>query len=210
VRIEVKICGLTNRDDALAALEAGADYLGFVLYSKSPRGIDAARLAQIVEGLPGTFRAVAVFVNEPRANVERLAGDCGLHAVQIHGDERSGGLASMAVPVWRALRISQGVCTPVPESWPAARYVVDAAAPGIYGGSGQVAEWSAARALAERYPVMLAGGLTPDNVADAIRAVRPVGVDVASGVEVTPGRKDWAKVRRFIAIARATGAEPAE
>ena len=205
--LEIKICGLTNREDAQAALEMGADYLGFVLYAKSPRGIEAKRLAGIVRRLTGDFRAVAVFVNEDRDVVANVARDCRLHAVQIHGDESAEGFMDMPAPVWRAVRVRQGEYVPRPESWPAARYVVDAAAPGMYGGTGLVAEWEVARNLAARCPVMLAGGLTPENVAEAVRTVRPLGVDVASGVEAEPGRKDLDKMKRFIEAARKAGRE---
>jgi len=200
--IEVKICGLTNRDDALAALDAGADYLGFVLYPKSPRGITPARMATILDGLGRPCRAVAVFVNVALAEVVRIASDCGLHAAQIHGDEPAEDFAGAPLPLWRAVRLEQGLPQPAPDAWRAERYVVDAAAPGLYGGSGEVADWLAVADFAGGYPTMLAGGLTPGNVADAVRAVRPLGVDVASGVEAEAGRKAIAKVRAFIRAAK--------
>ena len=205
--IEVKICGLTSLDDSRAALEAGADYLGFVLYPPSPRSIAPDRVGAILRELPGA-RAVGVLVNESRERAERLARDCGLCAVQIHGErgtaEEMGGLP---VPVWRATKVEGGQWQPAPAEWPAARYVADATAPGLHGGTGVTADWAQAARLAARAPVMLAGGLTPENVAGAIRAVRPLGVDVASGVEAAAGRKDWDKMRRFIAAARRAAEE---
>ena len=199
----IKICGLTTFDDALAALEAGADYLGFVTYSKSPRGIDATVLRAICEKLPAGARTVGVFVNASRAIVETVACDCGLTVVQLHGDELSGAFQGLAWPLWRAVRLSDGLCRPSPDDWPAERYVVDAAPAGVYGGAGQTADWIAAADFARRHAMLLAGGLTPENVAEAVCAVRPAGVDVASGVEASSGRKDRACVRLFIERARA-------
>jgi phosphoribosylanthranilate isomerase len=203
--VEVKICGLTNVEDARAALEAGADYLGFVLYPKSPRGITAQKLHEIVIGIGGPCRAVAVCVNMPRAAVERVALDVGLHAVQIHGDEPPEAFADFPVPVWRAVRVGRAGAQPDPAAWPAARYVADADVPGLYGGTGSTADWARAAALAAAYPVMLAGGLTPENVAEAIRAVRPLGVDVSGGVEAGPGRKDRDALRAFVRRAAGGG-----
>ena len=200
--VEVKICGLTNRDDAQVALNAGADYLGFVLYPKSPRGITALQLAAILDRLQGAWNAVGVFVNERRDVVEQVARDCRLRAVQLHGDEEFEEFKDMPTPVWRALRVQAGEAGPAPNAWPAQRYVVDAAVQGQYGGTGVVADWEAASRLAARWPVMLSGGLTPENVAEAIRIVSPAGVNVSSGVEALPGRKDWEKLRRFIDAAR--------
>ena len=201
--MDVKICGLTSIEDARVALDAGADFLGFVLYAKSPRAVTARRLRQIADALPSGARAVAVFVNARRRAVETIARDSRLYAVQIHGDEEAGEFDGMPVPVWRAVRFGAGSWAPAPAAWLAARYVVDAAAPGRYGGSGATADWTAAGGFARKYPVMLAGGLTPGNVLAAIRAVRPLGVDAASGVEAAPGKKDAAKVAAFVNAARA-------
>lgn len=202
--VEVKICGLTNRDDALAALEAGADYLGFVIYGGSPRGIAAGDAARILAGIGVPVRAVGVFVNESRANVEQIAGDCGLYAVQLHGDEEADDFVGMPVALWRSVRL-ENVTDGTLAEWGAERLVVDASVPGMYGGTGVAADWSAASRLAERCPVMLAGGLTPENVAEAIGVVRPLGVDTASGVEDRPGRKDLEKLREFVRKAKAEG-----
>ena len=200
---EVKICGLTRREDASAALDAGADYLGFVVYPESPRGITPLRMVRILGGLATPCRAVGVFVNAPRGEVEKIAADASLHAVQIHGDEPPGAFADMPLPVWRAVKLGgEHGPLPRPGDWPAERYVVDAAVRGLYGGTGQTADWDRAAAFAAAYPAMLAGGLTPDNVAEAIRAVKPLGVDVASGVEAEPGRKDHVKLRAFLKAAR--------
>lgn len=198
----IKICGLTNLADARLALECGADYLGFVLYAKSPRAIDAAALARLTADLPEGVRTVGVFVNAPRDAVLAVARDCRLYAVQIHGDEAAADFRDMPLPVWRAVRLEAAAAIPSPSAWPAERYVLDSAPRGQYGGSGVAGDWSAAARFAADHPAMLAGGLTPENVAAAVRQVPALGVDVASGVEQRPGRKDPAKVRAFIENAR--------
>ena len=200
--IEVKICGLTSRDDALAALEYGADYLGFVLYEVSVRGIAPGKMADILDRIDAPYRAVGVFVNFTRADVDKIASDCNLHAVQIHGDEKACDFVDMAVPVWRSVCMGGGGVRDTTSEWNAARYVVDASVKGMYGGTGVTADWGMAAEFAAERPVMLAGGLTPDNVADGIKHVQPLGVDSASGVESAPGKKDLKKVQEFIKRAR--------
>jgi phosphoribosylanthranilate isomerase len=201
-QVEVKICGLTNVEDARAALDVGADYLGFVLFPKSPRYITVSALAAILDKLPSTTRAVGVFVNEPPSVVERVAIECRLCAAQLHGDELSDEFLHLTVPVWRAVWFRNKAWTPAPAEWRADRYVVDAAVKGVYGGAGIAADWKRAAAFAKQHRVMLAGGLTPGNVVKAIRAVQPIGVDVVSGVESKPGKKDLKKVESFIRKAK--------
>lgn len=205
-RVEVKICGLTSRDDAMVALEAGADYIGFVLYKGSPRGIAPGRLAGIVEKLEGEFRTVGVFVNTESIEAEKIARDCNLYAIQLNGDEDHGRFAGLGLRLWRSVRVQTGKIFPDPELWKADRYVADAVAPGLYGGTGMKTDWERVAELAREHNVMLAGGLTPDNVQDAICSVNPAGVDVASGVEKSPGKKDRRKVMEFIRVARICGA----
>lgn len=201
MKVEVKICGITSVADAETALAAGADYLGVIFHEKSPRYVEPVRAARIIRSLRGT-KFVGVFVNASRADVERIVGECGLYAAQIHGDEPAGEFENMGVPVWRAVKFDGKQWQPSPEDWPAARYVVDAAVKGRYGGTGAVADWAQAARLAQQRPVMLAGGLTPENVAEAIRRVRPLGVDTASGVQSSPGRKDPARVKAFLESVR--------
>jgi len=203
---EIKICGLTNLPDARMALAAGADYLGFVLYERSPRRITPGALRRLLDRLPAGARAIAVFVNAPRELAEMLARDCRLHAVQLHGDERLADWIDMPVPVWRAARLRHGQPDPAPDQWPTARYVLDATVPGRYGGTGRTADWAKAAKLSQLVPLMLAGGLTQNNVAEAIRIVAPLGVDTASGVEKAPGKKDRRKVAAFIRAVRAAKA----
>ena len=199
---DVKICGLTSRDDAMFALESGADYIGFVLYGKSPRGITPGKMADIIERLEGDFKAVGVFVNMDAVEVVKIARDCNLHAVQLHGDEMPADFTGLGLRIWRAVRVDADSVLPRPEEWEADRYVADADVPGEYGGTGRKADWEKVSDLAEKYPVILAGGLTPENVAEAIREVQPLGVDVASGVEKSPGKKDIGKIREFIRAAK--------
>jgi phosphoribosylanthranilate isomerase len=197
--VEIKICGMTNDDDVAVALEAGVDYVGFVLYDQSPRGVTPERVRRIVERADTSIRAVGVFVNEPPAYVDQVARDCGLHAVQLHGREAAADFADLEVPLWRAIWVgSHATIEMVPDDWQAERLVIDAAVPGMYGGTGSRADWEQSAQLAARYPVMLAGGLTPANVVAAVEAVKPLGVDVSSGVEAGPGCKDHGRLRDFI------------
>ena len=200
--VEVKICGLTNRDDVLAALDAGADYVGFVLYLKSPRSITPTALRRLLERVDRPLRAVGVFVNHTRAMVEQTMRDCGLFAAQLHGDETADDFAGMPGRIWRTVKLTAAAAAPDPAPWCAERYVVDAAIPGRYGGTGQTTDWRAAAQFALKHRVLLAGGLTTKNVADAVRIVHPLGVDVSSGVELRPGIKNRAEVRAFVQAAR--------
>ncbi len=206
----VKICGITTLEDALAALDAGAAMLGFNFYPPSPRYIEPAACARLVEALRRRSAAavlVGVFVNTPPATVAAVLAQCGLDLAQLSGDEPAEDLAYLGERAFKAIRPAD----PTDATALADRYLgrgprrtaplllVDAAAgAGRFGGTGRPADWAAAAALARRGPILLAGGLRPDNVAAAIAAVRPWGVDVASGVEAEPGRKDRAKMHAFV------------
>jgi phosphoribosylanthranilate isomerase len=214
----VKICGLRTVEHALAAVEAGADMLGFI-FAPSRRQIgpqDVAaigRAARAAAAIGRRVDLVGVFVNEAPERMLAIAGECGLDALQLSGDEdRSvrehlGG--RLLIKVVR-LNHTEGELgwLALPETSPV-RFLVDAHIPGSYGGAGVVADWELAAALARQHPIVLAGGLTPDNVGAAIRQVRPWGVDVSSGVE-TDGIKDSAKIRAFVAAARACDQQLAE
>jgi phosphoribosylanthranilate isomerase len=206
----IKICGLTRLDDCLAAVDAGADTLGFNFYPQSPRCVspeDCARLVSELARRAAPVTTVGLFVNRPPDEVAALLDRCGLELAQLHYDEQPEGLGALQGRAFVALRDPD----PSPARLAAlARLspgrpalLVDAHVPGAYGGTGQTADWERARAIAARYPIFLAGGLTPANVAAAIAAVRPWGVDVASGVESAPGRKDHANIRAFVNAARA-------
>jgi phosphoribosylanthranilate isomerase len=203
---EVKICGLTRVEDALQALESGADYLGFVLYPPSPRSISPSALKRLRLRLPESARCVGVFVNMAPVEVAGIVRECGLFAAQLSGDEAARDFSRPDFRIWRTVRRIGGRWSPDPGDWCVERFLVDSAGP-QYGGAGRVSDWSRAGVLARACPVLLAGGLTPENVAEAVQTVRPVGVDVASGVESEPGRKDWARLQRFIRSARSAYSE---
>ncbi|MCL6646278.1 MAG: phosphoribosylanthranilate isomerase [Dehalococcoidia bacterium] len=201
--VVVKICGMTSVEDALAAVQAGADWIGLNFYPRSPRCVDLTVAERIVASLPETTKAVGVFVNAPREEVEAIARRVGLHMLQFHGDEPPEYCRDWSWPVIKAVR---GVGTEVlrhAEAFATAYLLIDAFAPGQYGGTGRVVDWSALATWKAPRPLILAGGLTPDNVATAVRVVAPFAVDVASGVEVAPGRKDRVAMRRFVEHAKA-------
>ena len=208
--VKVKICGITNEQDARVAVEAGADALGFIMYRKSPRFVEAAVVKRIIDGLPPFVAAVGVFVNEDASVVRRLMDECGLTLAQLHGDESAAYCEGLGRPSMKALRLKdRGTFLALAEFQGRANvraFVVDAFSDHAYGGTGQTVDWTLAAEAARASRILLAGGLTPDNVAEAIRLVRPYGVDVSSGVEVRPGQKDHAKVQAFIQAARLVSA----
>jgi phosphoribosylanthranilate isomerase len=206
-RGEIKICGITRIEDAAVAIDAGADYLGFVFYAGSKRAVIPSVVQGILAALPAGVRGVGVFVNESPATIERVVTICNLYAVQLHGNETPNDYIGRGFKIWRAVRWENGAWKPNLAGWTAERWLVDAAAPGVYGGTGQAADWIAAAKLAAVRPCLLAGGLTVETVSKAIRQVRPAGVDVSGGVESGPGCKDAGKIRAFIKAARAAWGE---
>lgn len=204
--IRVKICGITALEDALAAVEAGADLLGFNFYPKSPRYLTPEACVRLVASLPAPVLKVGVFVNEPAGDVARILAECGLDLAQLHGDEPPGELQSLGGRAFKAFRgLGQQHAEFAAAGPGAPAFLIDGYSPALYGGTGQTADWSAARAIAEQYPILLAGGLTPENVGVAIAQAQPWGVDVASGVESAPGRKEHARVHAFIQAAKQAG-----
>lgn len=209
----VKICGIKTLKDALAAIEAGADYLGFNFYPKSVRFIEKSACAEITSVLKREhpqIKLVGVFVNSSVDEIKDILQTCHLDLAQLHGDETPEMVSAFNGKAFKAIRLSAE--TSVAESaYPFLKSVpksdlpallVDAAVKGVYGGSGVTADWAAAAELAMQYPLLLAGGLTPENVADAVRQVQPWGVDVASGVESAPGEKDAEKMSAFVKVVR--------
>jgi phosphoribosylanthranilate isomerase len=197
----VKVCGITNLEDALAAVEAGADMLGFNFYARSPRCVSPAEARKIIEGLPGGVSCVGVFVNEPEpADVERIAREAGLDAVQLHGDETPEYCQSLrGLTTIKALRVGADYHVESAAPYGTDAVLLDAYVAGERGGTGHTFDWALAALTRERVPrLFLAGGLTPDNVAAALAAVRPYAVDVCSGVETAPGRKSPELMRRFV------------
>lgn len=203
----VKICGLTRPADVDMAIAAGADCLGFVLAPESPRCVSLAQLRALTAAVPAGIRRIGVVVNADRDVLAAAVEAGGLDAVQFHGDETAQALrAFTATTAWQAVALRTPGDVDAAAGSPAAIVVADAAAPGQRGGTGTLCDWGLAAALARRRAVVLAGGLRPENVADAIAAVRPYGVDVSSGIESSPGCKDPTRLRDFIAIARAAAA----
>lgn len=207
----VKICGISSLDDASEAIEAGADMLGFNFYPPSPRSISHERCLAILEAL-GERRAevttVGVFVNAPVHEVEGILDRTGLDLAQLHGDEPPEHLHALGARAFKALRPrsraqAQSFFQRLPARAAPPAALLDAHHPDVYGGSGRTGDWDTARAIAARAPILLAGGLHPENVSRAIAGVHPWGVDVASGVERREGRKDHRKMRAFVQRARA-------
>ncbi|HKY70625.1 MAG TPA: phosphoribosylanthranilate isomerase [Nitrospira sp.] len=204
--VKVKVCGITNAEDARAAVEAGADALGFIFFEKSPRYVVPAVASQIIAELPPLVTAVGVFVNEGLATVRSIMDTCGLAMAQLHGDENASYCRELARPAMKALRLKdRGGLLALAEyqgRGGVRGFVLDTFSEFAYGGTGQLADWRLSAEVAQTARVLLAGGLTPENVAEAIRTVRPYGVDVSSGVESAPGKKDHAKVRAFLDAVR--------
>jgi phosphoribosylanthranilate isomerase len=205
----VKICGITNTDDARVAVDAGADLLGLIFYPPSPRYVTPEQARAIVESIPATLPAVGVFVNEDADTVGRIARASGVRFVQLHGDESPALCAQMPCPVIKTLRFTARVRPDVMRQYAVMAFLIEGFHPQVYGGGGARADWDRVAALRTSGRIFLAGGLTPENVGQAIRTVRPYAVDVCSGVEATPGKKDWHKVRSFIAQAKALPCETA-
>jgi phosphoribosylanthranilate isomerase len=218
----IKICGITNLEDARVAVDAGADALGFVFYQKSPRRVDAETVKDIVAKLPAKVEKVGVFVDDPLDEVAKTAREAALTAVQVSGESALGRLEAWLheecgnvenlklVPSVPASHLANGGVHIAEELRKHLLGVlIDSASKGQPGGTGEVFDWQAARQmitmLGMTFPVIVAGGLNPANVGDAIRLFQPFGVDVASGVEARPGKKDPAKVRAFVQAAREAG-----
>ena len=197
----VKVCGITNLEDARAALDAGADMLGFNFYRRSPRYVTPAEAREVVERMPAGVTCVGVFVNEPAPeDVERIAREAGLNTVQLHGDETPGYCQTLrGLDTIKALRVGRDFDVETVNAFGTGSVLLDAYVKGERGGTGHTFDWSLAALTRARVPrLFLAGGLTPDNVAAAVAAVRPYAVDVCSGVETAPGRKSPELMRRFI------------
>jgi phosphoribosylanthranilate isomerase len=198
--VRVKICGVTNQRDAKAASELGAYALGFNFYEKSPRAVTPADAWAMRRALPPGVRAVGVFVDWKPKPVVALAKALQLSAVQLHGDEcpQHAAFCAKKIPVIKAFRVGTDFSlAELGKFRGVSEFLLDAARAGQFGGTGHKTDWTFARRAAASRPIILAGGLTPENVAEAILFVRPAAVDVASGVESRPGKKDHGKMREF-------------
>jgi phosphoribosylanthranilate isomerase len=224
--MNVKICGITNLEDAHVAVEAGADLLGFICYARSPRYVEPETIAEIIDRLNADLgarasrrpRYVGVFVDETVRQVHHLLETCGLDLAQLHGSEPPVEVRALQPHAFKAIRPRQrgdaeatvSTYAPVMQTALAATdrpaFLIDAYHPWRFGGTGEITDWIAAKVVARRYPILLAGGLTRTNVAEAVRIVEPWGVDVSSGVESEPGRKDHDEVRAFVQAAKTSDA----
>lgn len=200
---KIKICGIKTVTDALAAMDAGADLIGFNFYPKSPRCVEVGMCRNIMSVVrqDGRAKSVGVFVNASVGEILATMDTLGLNLAQLHGDETVEMLNQLDGKAFKAFRgIPESVDEFARSESPA--FLVDASVKGVYGGSGVTADWDGAAELAKKYPLLLAGGLTPENVAEAVGRVKPWGVDVASGVESTPGKKDPSKMKMFVKAIR--------
>ena len=198
----VKICGITTRDDAHVAVEAGAEMIGLIFYPPSPRYVTPEQAYRIVAHLPPGCSAVGVFVNEDLDTVTRLARASGVHMVQLHGTESPELCQQLPWPVIKTFRFTAHVQPEIMQQYGVEALLIEGFHPDVYGGGGVQADWQRVASLHRYGRIMLAGGLTPENVREAICIVRPYAVDVCSGVEATPGTKDWGKVRTFVRNAK--------
>lgn len=204
--VKVKICGITNLPDANAAAEAGADLLGFMFYDQSPRHIVVEDAAKIVPQLPPFILKVGVFVNPPEELVFRAIGECGLNMLQFHGDETPEFCTQFGLMSMKAFRIRDAESLKALRRYPTDAWLLDAYSAKGLGGTGEKFNWDLAiEAKKAGRPVFLAGGLTAENVAEAVAKVQPFGVDVSSGVESAPGKKNAVRVRAFIRAAKGGG-----
>jgi len=203
--VRVKICGITRAEDALAAADAGADALGFMLYKSSPRCVTPAQAGAIIRTLPPFVARVGVFVNPTKTEVRAAIAGCGIDTLQFHGEESPEFCRQFGLRVIKAFRVRDAESLKPPANFSTETWLLDSFVAGQHGGTGAVFNWDlAAQAVKQGGRVILAGGLTPENAADAVRRVRPYALDVSSGVEFAPGRKDATKVRAFIAAVKDT------
>jgi phosphoribosylanthranilate isomerase len=206
--MKIKICGITNAADARLCVECGVDALGFIFVERTPRYITPDAAARIVATLPPFVTAVGVFWDHPAGHVKAVAEQCGLSALQFHGAETPEDLQDYRLPLIKTLKVAGPADLDRMADYRVAAFLLDSPSRWSEGEARPPIPWDVAADAARRHPVLLSAGLTPDNVADAVRRVRPYGVDVNSGVEARPGQKDAARVRRFVAEARATEDRP--
>jgi phosphoribosylanthranilate isomerase len=204
-RVRIKICGITNSADARRAIANGADFLGFNFYPASPRYVTPAKARRIAAKLPKGFATVGVFVNEPEENVLAIARSVGLKYLQLHGDESPAEVKRLqrVFPVIKALRVKRPFrAAQVSRYRAASALLLDGFHHRLRGGTGKTFDWKIARRASSRARIFVAGGLAPENVADAIRIAKPYAVDVSSGVESRPGKKDPARLKAFARAVR--------
>ena len=197
-QVKVKICGMTQLKDALFAVDQGATAVGFIFYNKSPRSVTMKAAREIIAKLPPFVDTVGVFVNETAERVNKVADYCGLDLVQLHGEESPAFCRKINRRVIKAFRIKDLQSFKKLEKYSVSGFLLDTFSENLHGGTGKVFDWNLAHRAKKMGPIILAGGLTSRNICQAIRQVRPYGVDVCSGVEKEPGIKDPEKVRAFL------------
>ncbi|HDZ86584.1 hypothetical protein LCGC14_0760170 [marine sediment metagenome] len=197
--MKTKICGLTNAEDALKAAELGADYTGFIFYSKSPRYVTAEQASSIIKMLPESTKAVGVFVNQSLTEIEEVLKVCDLSLVQLHGEESPEFASKVPSPVIKAFRVKGEESLEGVNDYDVFAYLLDSYNGDLYGGTGKMFDLSLLAKKHFNKPVFLSGGLTTENVCSAIKEVQPYAVDVCSGTESEPGKKDHNKLTAFVA-----------
>jgi phosphoribosylanthranilate isomerase len=200
--VEVKICGLTTVDDAVRCIELGADAIGLNFWPGSPRCIDIETARDIVDAVANQAQVVAVFVDFDLEGVREILRKTGIAWAQLHGNEPPELVDALLPSAYKAIGVKDGSAIEEARRYPGEQLLLDASVPGLPGGTGKTFDWAIAAEVAKERKLTLAGGLTPDNVAEAIQVVRPFRVDVASGVESAPGKKDLKLVRAFIRAAK--------
>ena len=196
--VRIKVCGMTNLEDTLLAVRAGADAVGFIFYEKSPRAVKQKTVKEIISALPPFVETVGVFVNEEVEKVNKIAEVCGLHSVQLHGDESPAYCKKMNRHVIKAIRVKNEDSLKRLDKYSVTAFLLDTFSEDEQGGTGKTFDWNLVHRAKKSGPVILAGGLGPFNVRSAIERVRPYAVDVCSGVEKSPGIKSPEKVKKFI------------
>ena len=197
-QVKVKICGMTNLKDVKVAVDGGADAVGFIFYKKSPRSVTMKVVREIVLNLPPFVDSVGVFVNETAEQINKIADHCKLDRVQLHGDESPAFCKKIRRRVIKAIRVKDMQSLKKLSEYPVSSFLLDTFSQDHYGGTGKVFDWNLAYPAKKYGPIILAGGLTPINVRQAIQTIQPYGVDVCSGVESQPGMKDHKKMQAFL------------
>jgi len=202
-QVKVKVCGMTSLKDALNAVEGGADAVGFIFYKKSLRSVTMKTVREIVLELPPFVDTVGVFVDETAEQINKIADYCNLDIIQLHGNESPTFCKKIRRKVIKAFRIKDMQSVKKISNFQVSGFLLDTFSENLHGGTGKVFDWNLALPAKKFGPVIMAGGLTPNNVQQAVRQIRPYGVDVCSGVESEPGIKDHKKVRAFLNNAKA-------
>ena len=198
LNLKVKICGMTNLKDVKVAVDGGVDAVGFIFYKKSPRSVTMQAVRKIVLELPPFVDSVGVFVNETAEQINKIADRCNLDRVQLHGNESPTFCKKIRRRVIKAIRVKDIQSLKKLSDYPVSSFLLDTFSEDQYGGTGRVFDWNLAYPAKKYGPIILAGGLTPNNVRQAIQRIQPYGVDVCSGVESQPGIKDHKKMQIFL------------